>query len=726
VVKKAQGGPRFADVNVMKSRLWASPAASPRATPQAEPRQRWSPLAWNAFVIGLILAVGGAGLGLAGLALSMGPGTRRALLSAVAAAFIAAAASAMLTHRQLVSPLRRLATAAARAVAGEEESGSDATSAYELAPLGPAVKALVDEVDRARGSLLARAILDGASDLTVIIGSDGRIRHASRAANVMLGRPSDWLTGQSFAGLVHPDDRIRLPDLDDGEASLGAFPLSCVELRLSHLQGHWLVTEVSASDLRDDPDVGGVVLNIRDVSVRKTKEEDLLRRALYDPLTGLANRALFREHVEKALARLRRTPALPHAVLFVDLDGFKTVNDSLGHAAGDEVLVEVGNRLRRWMRPGDTAARLGGDEFAVLLENASEGEAGMLAGRILKVLLAPVAVQGKEVVLTGSIGIALSETGEDADELLRNADVAMYTAKAAGKSQFRVFEPAMHHAALRRLDLEADLRRAIDKQELLLTYQPILELATGRITGMEVLVRWMHPTRGLIQPLDFIPLAEDTGLIRPLGRLILEQACRQAKEWSERFPQHRPLRLCVNASVRQVEHPAFYDEVANALAMSGFDGRDLTLEITESLFMNDLDATVEKLSRLKELGLKLAVDDFGTGYSSLSYLRSLPIDILKIDKSFVAGVTYGVEQSAVAQAVVKLARTFNLKTVAEGIEQPEQAAQLLAIGADMGQGYWYSRPLRAPLMEAFLADDLARRKLGGESSIDQPLAHLHS
>jgi len=453
------------------------------------------------------------------------------------------------------------------------------------------------------------------------------------------------------------------------------------------------------------------VLNVRDVTQRKAKEEDLLRRALYDPLTGLANRALFREHVEKALARLRRTPARPHAVLFADLDGFKTVNDSLGHAAGDEVLVEVGNRLRRWVRPGDTAARLGGDEFGVLLENTSEREASMLAGRILKVLLAPIFVQGKEVVLSGSIGIALSETGEDADELLRNADVAMYTAKASGKSQFRMFEAAMHTAALHRLDLEADLRRAIDKQELFLTYQPIFDLASRRLTGMEVLVRWMHPERGLIQPLDFIPLAEDTGLIRPLGRMILENACRQAKDWSASFPRQGGLRLCVNASVRQIEHPGFYDEVANALAMSGFDGRNLTLEITESLFMNDLEATVEKLSRLKGLGLKLAVDDFGTGYSSLSYLRSLPIDILKIDKSFVAGVTYGIEQSAVAQAVVKLARTFNLKTVAEGIETPEQSAQLLSIGADMGQGYWFSRPLRAPAMEGFLADDQAQREL---------------
>ncbi len=692
----------------MKSRLWAGLAApGRRAASVATPSGRAPPLYRTAFLPVLALVGVAVGLLIATFSTGADGGAATALLASGVVTLGLAAACAVTVHRLLVRPLHRLAASAAHA-AGDEAGQS---------PLPVAVAALVEEVEHSRRAVVADAILEGSTDLTVILEPDGLIRHASPAANTMLGRPSQWLTGQSFAGLAHPEDRGHLLDHGSLPEAPEALQLACADVRLSHLQGHWVDTEVSTTDLRGDPDVGGIVLNIRDVSARKAHEEDLLRRALYDPLTGLANRALFREHVEKALARLRRSPARPHAVLFVDLDGFKTVNDSLGHAAGDEVLVEVGNRLRRWVRPGDTAARLGGDEFAVLLENTSEVDAGLLAGRILKVLLSPIVVQGKEVVLTGSIGIALSETGEDADELLRNADVAMYTAKAAGKSQFRVFEPAMHHAALRRLDLEADLRRAIENQELLLTYQPILDLGNDTITGMEVLVRWMHPERGLIQPLDFIPLAEDTGLIRPLGKLILEAACRQGKEWSVRFPELHPLRLCVNASVRQIEHPAFYDEVANALAMSGFDGRNLTLEITESLFMNDLQATVEKLSRLKELGVKLAVDDFGTGYSSLSYLRSLPIDILKIDKSFVAGVTFGIEQSAVAHAVVKLARTFNLQTVAEGIENPEQAAQLRSIGADMGQGYWFSRPLRAPAMEAFLTDSLRRRQLVDGSSL---------
>ena len=700
---------------VVKSRLWAaalSRSARPWATGAPRSGQLASAYLPAAGSAALGLVIGTAGLGLEGLG-------RVAVLVASLAALALAAASAAAVRRRLVRPLHHLAEVAAAAVTAREPSSPLDPRAPALSVLSTAIDSLATEVDRGRRSVLAASILEGSSDLTVILDGGGRIRHASAAAGPMLGRPAEWQEGQLLAGLAHPEDRAQLEDLLGRAGEAGhAQP---VEVRFSHLHGHWVPTDVGRVDLHDDPPVTGTVLNVRDVTSRKRNEQDLLRRALYDPLTGLANRALFREHVEKALARLRRTTARPHAVLFVDLDGFKTVNDSLGHAAGDEVLVEVGHRLGRVMRPGDTAARLGGDEFAVLLENPSEREAVELAHQILKVLLLPIVVQGKEVVLSGSIGIALSDTGADADELLRNADVAMYTAKAAGKSQFAVFQPAMHHAALRRLDLEADLRRAIESQELFLTYQPIFELATRRLVGVEVLVRWQHPQRGLIQPLDFIPLAEDSGLIRPLGRFILGEACRQAQDWWHRHPDHRPLRLCVNASVRQIEDPSFHDEVAAALARSGFDGRNLTLEITESLFMDDVQATVHKLCRLKELGLKLAVDDFGTGYSSLSYLRSLPVDILKIDKSFVAGVTGGVEQSAVAHAVVKLARTFNLQTVAEGIEQPEQAAQLQTIGADMGQGYWFSRPLTAPMMDRFLTDERDRHLV-----VRPPLADVRS
>jgi len=689
----------------VRTRLWAQPAApAAKGTRLSESgRRRARKAGTTAYLPAFSLAALSAVLGLVvlGAAAAGRWAEPVALVSTVVAAGVGLA-SAVAVRRHVVRPLGRIERLATRVMAGQGGAMAADRDGFTpgggMAPLVEAVEALAAELDRSRQAL---HIVERSPDLTVVTDAAGNICHASPAADSMLGRPAAWLTGRSMAALVHHEDRSLLEGLCARPVERG---VRCYEeLRLSHLHGHWVVTEVTCLEVGDDHDVGGRVLHIRDVSDRKAHEEDLLLRALYDPLTGLANRALFREHVDKALARLRRTPARPHAVLFIDLDGFKTINDSLGHAAGDEVLAEVGRRLKRWMRPGDTAARLGGDEFAVLLENTSQLDTGVLAKRILDVLLGPIVVQGKEVVLTGSIGIALSETGQDSDALLRNADAAMYTAKAAGKGQYRLFEPEMHQAAMLRLDLEADLRRAVGRNELYLLYQPIVDLATGRVVAAEVLVRWKHPERGLIPTLDFISVAEDSGYIRELGRHILEQACQQLRTWHRKYPDADPLHICVNSSVRQIEQVEFFDEVAGALADSGLDGRFLTLEITESLFMSDFTATVEKLRRLKDLGLKLAIDDFGTGYSSLSYLRSLPIDILKIDKSFVVGATLGPEQSAVARAVVKLARTFNLRTVAEGIEQPEQAAELLAMGADMGQGYWYSCPLPAEAMEAFLA-----------------------
>jgi len=519
----------------------------------------------------------------------------------------------------------------------------------------------------------------------------------------MLGRPSEWLQGQPLGGVVHPDDRSKLAELCRFEGAVE--PRESVgratgEIRLSRLNGDWVEAEVTVTDLTANASVGGIVVNLRDADKRKAAEDKLRQMALYDTLTGLANRDLFRDHVERALAHRRRTHVC-HAVLFIDLDGFKTINDSLGHAAGDEILVSVAERLRLRVRPSDVIARLGGDEFAVLVENTSENDATFLAGRLLEVLRPPFQVLGKEVALSGSAGVAFSELANDADQFLRNADVAMYRAKTAGKGCYAVFEPEMHEAALRRLDLEADLRLAIERHEVVVHYQPILDLNTGAVTGMEALARWEHPERGLIPPLDFIPLAEEIGLIRPIGLLVLEEACAQIRSWHDRFPTAE-LGVCVNVSVHQVEHEDFIHRVADCLRRSGIDPARLTLEITESLFMGDGDAAVARLHALKQLGVKLAIDDFGTGYSSLSYLRSLPIDVLKIDKSFVDGVTRGPEQSAVARAIVKLAHTFGLRTVAEGIETPGQAAELASIGVDMGQGYHFARPLDAPAMERFL------------------------
>lgn len=550
---------------------------------------------------------------------------------------------------------------------------------------------------RAHAALVA--VVERSPDITVLLTDEGTVEYGSHALETMLGRWPQGLLGRPFAALVHLEDQsawascLRRSRHTDG--------VIAAAVRLSHVDGSWVDVEVRAADLTSVPEVGRVAVVIRDIRRQRADEDELRRLALQDPLTRLANRALFRDHVERALAHQRRTPVC-HAVLFLDLDRFKTVNDSLGHAAGDELLTIVAERLTSRLRPGDVAARLGGDEFAVLLENTSTNDALAVAQRVIDVLTLPFTVQGRDVSLSASVGVAFSDAVESAEAFLRNADVAMYRAKAAGRGRHEVFRAEMHHDALRRLNLEAGLRRAVDDDQLALHYQPVVGLATGRVAGMEVLVRWRHPHGGLIPPGEFIPVAEETGLIRPIGRFVLRTACRQAELWRRAMPGRPPLSLCVNASVRQIEDDAFYDEVRAALADTGFPAEALTLEITESLFMSDFEETITRLCRLKSLGLRLAVDDFGTGYSSLNYLRTLPIDILKIDKAFVDGVTRGTEQSAVARAVVKLARTFGLQTVAEGIETAEQLEQLRTIGVDFAQGYFLARPLDTGAMDAYL------------------------
>jgi len=391
--------------------------------------------------------------------------------------------------------------------------------------------------------------------------------------------------------------------------------------------------------------------------------------------------------------------------MVLDLDGFKAVNDSLGHDAGDELLVEVAERLGQCIRPTDTAARLGGDEFAVLVEDlASPGDYTVVAERMLESLRTPFSLHGKEVFVRGSVGIAMCGEGDNtSDELLRNADVAMYMAKAEGKNRYELFNPSMHSAMLQRLDIEADLRRAVEAGEFVLHYQPTVVLQTGRIAGVEALVRWQHPTRGLIPPMEFIPIAEETGLIVPLGEWVLEEACAQAKRWHEEHGSEPPLKMAVNLSVRQLQQDDIVATVARVLESTGFDPSALTLEITESAVMNDHVTTIVRLNQLKALGVRIAVDDFGTGYSSLSYLRRFPIDILKIDRSFVDGVTDGSQKRALLRTIVELGRTLNLETVAEGIELPEELHQLRSLDCDLGQGYYFARPLDAEALGPLLA-----------------------
>ncbi len=579
-----------------------------------------------------------------------------------------------------------------------------------------------DFVEPGASEPMIRAVIERLPDVVMVVREDGRIRYASPATTRLLGRPSAWLAGHPLAAFVHADDRAKLEDLCAVPAAEdGDWPrYARTDLRLSNIHGQWLEFDAAAASLGQDPDAGGLLVTLRDVSERKGFEDELRTRALHDPLTRLANRALFGDHVRHALARHRLTDPRPHAVLLVDLDGFKAINDSLGHAAGDQVLVEFAGRLRAMVRPGDTAARLGGDEFGVLLENSSLREAAVFAQELLDSVRGPVtlagmvALHGQEVFLTGSVGVALSEPERDAGELLRNADVAMYAAKAAGRDRFEVFQPEMQEAALRRLDLETALRRAIEHQELVLHYQPIVALETGEVTGVEALVRWHHPERGLIPPAEFIPVAEASGLIKPMGVWVLEQACRQVRSWQQRFPHRAGLHVSVNASAVQIEDPRFLEEVLDCLQRSELAPEHLTLEITESLFMEDFASIAEKLRRLKELGVRFAMDDFGTGFSSLSYLRTLPIDVVKIDKAFVDGVTGSTDQSALVRAVIQLAHTFGLQTVAEGIEREDQLVALQMLGSDLGQGYLFSRPLDALGMEAIWEEaDLYRAVTSG-------------
>jgi diguanylate cyclase (GGDEF)-like protein len=457
------------------------------------------------------------------------------------------------------------------------------------------------------------------------------------------------------------------------------------------------VVEALGTNQLADEAIGGIVLNVRDISERKAFLAELEHQAFHDTLTELPNRALFRDRVGHALAAQRRDH-LPVAVLFLDIDDFKNVNDSLGHAAGDEVLREVGRRLEDCMRTVDTAARLGGDEFAILIhETESELQAIEIAHRVMEALQGAIALAGRDVTIASSIGIAFSDhtmvSGRDAEELLRNADTAMYMAKENGKGQYQVFQPEMHAKALARLELKTDLQRALDAGEFTLRYQPIMDLARGDMAGMEALMRWEHPQRGTVQPLDFVSLLEDTGLIVQVGRQVLAEACAWASRMQRECPREPPLSMAVNVSACQLQRPEFVEEVRVVLEESGIVPGSLTLELTESVMMQDMEVSLLRLHALRALGVKLAIDDFGTGYSSLNYLRQFPVDILKIDRSFLSDPNP--EVAELTDTIVHLARMFNLKAVAEGVESLGQVTRLQGLSCEFGQGFHFAKPLRS-------------------------------
>jgi diguanylate cyclase (GGDEF)-like protein/PAS domain S-box-containing protein len=566
--------------------------------------------------------------------------------------------------------------------------------------------ALTEDLLRRQSEARFSSLVQNSSDVVMVVDADSTLHWISPSVERVLGYAPTELGDTKLTAVVHPEDKTSvLQFLMNGAREGDVHPLT--EFRMRHRKGFWLHVETLRTNLLHDPNVRGLVLNTRDVSERKAFEEQLAHQAFHDQVTGLANRALFKDRVEHALERQIRDDR-PVSVLIMDLDDFKTINDSLGHAAGDQMLAEVGDRLKNSLRAADTAARLGGDEFAVLLEDGGEGlGAADVAARILASLDGPFHLEGKEVFGRASIGIATA--GQDlegpggAEELLRNADVAMYMAKESGKNRYQIFEPAMHDTALKRLELKADLQRALDNAEFILHYQPVIELETGEVSGVEALLRWQHPHRGVVPPLDFIPLAEETGLIVQIGNWVLQEATRQGKKLQERYPMTPPLHMAVNLSARQLQRPEIVSDVAEALMRSGLAAEDLVLEITESIMMQDIELSLQRLTELKELGVRLAVDDFGTGYSSLNYIQQFPVDILKVDKSFIDAFNTDPRKSALTATIIKLADDLDLRPVAEGIERADQLEQLLQLHCDFGQGYYFARPLPIEGVDDLLA-----------------------
>ncbi len=554
--------------------------------------------------------------------------------------------------------------------------------------------ALIDDLRQSERRF--RSLVTHSSDVFLIIGPDGTVSYQSPAVERVLGYPADNRVGRQIFELTHPDDigfvQATIADL---LGTPGA--QNTIELRTRHADGSWRTVEATGRNLLDDPSVRGIVVNYRDVTERKELEEQLTHQAFHDPLTGLANRALFSDRTDHAMRQRREDRRI--AVLFLDLDDFKTVNDSLGHVAGDLVLRAVADRLVTCLRTGDTVGRLGGDEFAILVEDADPTDTRAVAGRILGAFAEPFEVAGKQVRLSASIGVAFGTNATTADELMRNADVAMYTAKGSGKGRVELFEASMHAAVVTRLELRGDLEHALERGELRLRYQPVHDLVGGGLHSFEALLRWRHPERGDLAPDAFIPIAEETGLIVPIGRWVMEQACRQAQAW--RDSGHPGIVVSVNLSSRQLQERELPASVGEILAATGLPAANLVLELTESSLLQDDEGLLQQLSAL---GVRLALDDFGTGYSSLSYLARFPMDLLKIDRSFIADVGTPRENTALLRSVIQLASAMRMRTVAEGIERMEQLERVRELGCDYGQGFLFARPLDPIRATAFLAD----------------------
>ena len=548
-----------------------------------------------------------------------------------------------------------------------------------------------------------RAMIHHATDGVRLLDEDLRTIYASPAVAIITGY-TDGEIEDPGARLdkVHPDDRAAVERARADSLASPAIPVTC-SYRCRHREGHWIHLEEVMTNLLDDPSVAGVVANMRDVTADRRHEAELLAQARRDPLTDLPNRRLFDELVDAAISRIARTGA-QLALVYLDLDRFKLVNDSFGHHIGDALLVDAAERLRTAVRGGDVVARLSGDEFAVLCEPVDdEEEALSIADRVLEAFREPFTLGGRTIYSTASVGVVLSgDRGRDRARLLRDADAAMYSAKAGGRNRTAVFSGTLVAMARERLEVEVGLRAAVPHDQLCLHYQPIVSLRTGGVTGVEALLRWEHPERGMLTPASFLDVAEETGMIVPIGQWVVREACRQLARWVA-AGVGEGLELHVNVSVRQLVEAGIADAVQLAIAETGVDPSRLCVEITESALLAGDDATRE-LKAVRAAGVRLALDDFGTGHSSLSYLRHLDLDILKIDRSFVDGVVDDEHDTAIVTAIVRLAESLGLTTVGEGVETATQASALAALGCDQAQGFWCSPAIASDDVESFLRD----------------------
>ena len=564
---------------------------------------------------------------------------------------------------------------------------------------------------------LFRLVSENAGDMIALVDMDGHRLYNSPAYQKVLGYTAEELSATSSFEQVHPDDRHRVLEAAAHARRTGEG--RTLEYRIRHKDGSWRVLESSASTILDsNGEAEKMVIVNRDITARKHAEEKLVHQSLHDALTGLPNRSLFLDRLQRAFSHSLRHPEYKFAVLFLDVDNFKKFNDSFGYAAGDEVIIALASRLASSLRQhqavarlalmahgDDTLARLGSDEFAVLLDDISDPrDAIRVATRLQDAVAAPFSFRGQEVFSSASIGIVLSSTARDrAEDLLRDADIAMCRAKAAGKARCEVFDEEMQAHAVDRLRLERDLRAAVTRGEFVVHYQPIVQLENGAITGFEALIRWQHPERGLLLPGEFIELAEETGLIVPMNRWLLREVCQQARVWQSRYPSEPPLVLTTNITSKELAEEDLASSIRATLQQTAMNPHHVQLEIRETVAMANADGSAQILARLKGLGVRLSVDDFGTGYSSLSRLQGLPLDTLKIDRSFIADMQADPDKRAIVRIIVMLGQQLGMKVVAEGTETAEQVKYLRELGCDYAQGYFFSRPVEARAFEELLA-----------------------